>query len=88
MKLFLQLVAELKCLGAVIVHADFNTIIINTKKLTEKDAIGYVEYIFYNIKNKDIFHSININLSGVWELLLWKDSAYFGVHHLQTQKHY
>jgi len=77
-KLFLQLVAEFKRLGAVIVHADFNKIIINTKKRTVKDAVGYVEYIIDNIKNKEIFHSIDINLSGVWELLLWNDSANFG----------
>ena len=44
-------------------------------KLFLQDAVGYVEY---NIENKDIFHFIDTNLSGVWELLLWNDSANFG----------
>ena len=37
-KLFMQLVAEFKRLGAIVVHADFNRIIICTKKRSLEDA--------------------------------------------------
>ena len=77
-KLFLQLVAEFKRLGSVIVYADFNKIILNTKKRTVIDAVSYVKYVTENIKNKEIFHSIEMGVGGVWEVLLWCDPANFG----------
>lgn len=64
-KLFIQLISELKRLGAVIVHADFNRIIICTKKRSFKDANAYVEYITNTIRSKDLFHSIDIRISKV-----------------------
>ncbi|XP_043925704.1 DNA polymerase epsilon catalytic subunit A [Protopterus annectens] len=44
-KLFLQLVAEFKRLGSSVVYANFNRIILCTKKRRIEDAIAYVEYI-------------------------------------------
>ena len=49
-KLFLQLVSEFKRLGAVVIHADFNKIILNTKKRTVEDAMAYVQYVTESIK--------------------------------------
>ena len=49
-KLFLQLVSEFKRLGAVVIHADFNKIILNTKKRTVDDAMAYVQYVTESIK--------------------------------------
>jgi len=77
-KLFLQLVAEFKRLGAIVVYADFNKIILNTKKRTVSDAVSYVKYITDNIKNKEIFHSIEMGMGGVWDVLLWCDPANYG----------
>ena len=80
-KLFLQLVAEFRRLGAVVVYADFNKIILNTKKRTVTDAVSYVKYITDNIKNKEIFHSIEMTVVQAWDLLLWCDPANFGGIH-------
>ncbi|ETE60432.1 DNA polymerase epsilon catalytic subunit A, partial [Ophiophagus hannah] len=44
-KLFLQLVAEFKRLGSVVIYANFNRIILCTKKRHIEDALAYVEYI-------------------------------------------
>ena len=77
-KLFLQLVAEFRRLGAVVVYADFNKIILNTKKRTVRDAVSYVKYVTDNIKNKEIFHSIEMTIVQSWDILLWCDSSNFG----------
>merc|ERR1711892_87644 len=77
-KLFLQLVAEFKRLGAIVVYADFNKIIINTKKRSVSDAVSYVKYVTDQLKNKEIFHSIEMSMADVWDVLLWCDPANYG----------
>lgn len=76
-KLFLQIIAEFQRLGAEIVFADFNRIIVNTNKKTVVDAIGYVEYIVQSIRHKEIFHSIHLSYQQCWEFLWWLDTANF-----------
>ncbi|KAF2353054.1 DNA-directed DNA polymerase family B multifunctional domain [Trinorchestia longiramus] len=74
-KLFLHLVSEFKRLGALIVYANFNKIIIGTKKRRVVDAISYVEYVVDAIKNKEMFHSVDITFSQCWEYLCWLDPS-------------
>lgn len=74
-KLFVQLLNEFKRLGAVIVHANFNKIIICTKKNNFSDAAGYVKFIEKNIRQKELFHGIQITESQSWHLLLWLDNV-------------
>ncbi|KAJ6622010.1 DNA polymerase epsilon catalytic subunit 1 [Pseudolycoriella hygida] len=76
-KMFLQIIAEFQRLGAEIIYADFNRIIVNTKKKTVVDAIGYVEYIVQSIRNKEIFHSIHLSYQQCWDFLWWLDTANF-----------
>ncbi|XP_077998858.1 DNA polymerase epsilon catalytic subunit A-like [Glandiceps talaboti] len=77
-KLFLQLVAEFKRLGSTIVYANFNRIIICTKKRRIVDALAYVEYITNSIKSRELFHSIDITFQQCWEHLMWLDPANYG----------
>uniref|UniRef100_A0A8C3Y6J6 DNA polymerase epsilon catalytic subunit n=1 Tax=Catharus ustulatus TaxID=91951 RepID=A0A8C3Y6J6_CATUS len=77
-KLFLQLVAEFKRLGSSVVYANFNRIILCTKKRRIEDAISYMEYIINSIHSKEIFHSLTISFSRCWEFLLWMDPANYG----------
>lgn len=77
-KLFLQLVAEFKRLGSSVVYANFNRIILCTKKRRIEDAIAYVEYITNSIHSKEIFHSLTISFSRCWEFLLWMDPSNYG----------
>ncbi|GLG99117.1 DNA polymerase epsilon catalytic subunit [Gryllus bimaculatus] len=72
-KLFMQLVAEFKRLGSVIIYANFNKILLNTKKQNIEDAIGYIEFIVQSIRNKELFHSIEISYQHCWEYLMWLD---------------
>ncbi len=60
-------------LGATVVYADFSKIIICTKKSRAADALGYVEYITHSMKNKELFHSIDIKVNQYWEYLMWLD---------------
>lgn len=64
-------------LGAVVIFADFSRIVICTKKSRVVDAMGYVEYITHSIKNKELFHSIDIKTIRSWECLMWLDSVSF-----------
>ncbi|CAH0728541.1 unnamed protein product, partial [Brenthis ino] len=79
-KLFLMLVAEFKRLGSQIVFADFNRIILYTKKQSVLDGIGYVEFVVQSIRNKELFHGIDIRYKQCWSYLLWLDEAnYAGI---------
>ncbi|XP_015586460.1 DNA polymerase epsilon catalytic subunit A [Cephus cinctus] len=74
-KLFVQLIAEFQRLGSIIIFANFNKIILCTKKRTITDAVGYVEFVVQSIKNKELFHSIEITYNQSWEFLIWLDLA-------------
>lgn len=74
-KLFMQLIAEFKRLGSVIIYGNFNKIMLCTKKKNVKDALAYVEYIVTSIHNKELFHSIQITYQQCWEYLLWLDPS-------------
>lgn len=72
-KLFMQLIAELKRLGSTIIYANFHKIIICTRKRTVADAIGYVEFVVNSIRNKELFHGIDISYNQCWLHLMWLD---------------
>ncbi|XP_014670833.1 PREDICTED: DNA polymerase epsilon catalytic subunit A-like [Priapulus caudatus] len=77
-KFFMQLVAEFKRLGSTIVYANFNRVIICTKKRNRQDAMVYVDYIVNSIRSRDLFHSIDIQLQGCWDVLMWLDPTNHG----------
>lgn len=77
-KLFLQLVAEFKRLGSSVIYANFNHIMLCTKKRRLEDSIGYLEYITKSIHSREIFHSLSISFSRCWEFMLWMDPANYG----------
>lgn len=64
-KIFLQIITEFQRLNAKIVYADFNRIILNSGKKSIVDAISYVEYVVQSIRNKELFHSINLTYQQV-----------------------
>ena len=71
----LQLMGEFKRLGSNIVYANFNRIILCTKKRRLLDALGYVEYITNSIKGKELFHLIEMTYEQCWEYLMWLDTV-------------
>ncbi|XP_071480194.1 DNA polymerase epsilon catalytic subunit A-like [Diadema antillarum] len=77
-KLFLQLMSEFKRLGAVIVHANYNQIVLCTKKRRVVDALTYVDYVTNTIKSSDLFHGIDLTYKQCWHFLMWLDTANHG----------
>ncbi|XP_060536886.1 DNA polymerase epsilon catalytic subunit 1 [Cylas formicarius] len=77
-KLFLQLVAEFKRLGCTIIYANFNRIVICTKKHNVEDALANVEFVVNSIRNKELYHSLEITYRQCWEHLVWLDPANYG----------
>lgn len=67
------MIAEFKRLGSTIIFANFNKIVICTKKKSLEDAIFYVRYVVQNITNKELFHSLQISVGSCWEYLMWLD---------------
>lgn len=59
-KLSLQLVAELKNMGCTIVYANFNKIVVCTKRRNVDDALANIDFVVNSIRNKEIFHSLDI----------------------------
>ncbi|XP_015190647.1 PREDICTED: DNA polymerase epsilon catalytic subunit A isoform X2 [Polistes dominula] len=72
-KLFIQLIAAFKNLGCIIVFANFNKIVVCTKKRTLSDALGYIEFVVTTIRDKELFHSIEMTSEQCWEYLIWLD---------------
>ncbi|KAK2153411.1 hypothetical protein LSH36_298g04118 [Paralvinella palmiformis] len=77
-KLFLQLIAEFKRLGSIIVYANFSQVLLCTKKRRVIDALAYTEYITNSIRNKELYHMIDISYRQCWDFLLWMDPANHG----------
>lgn len=68
-KLFMQLVAEFKRLGANVVYANFDKVVLCSTKRSVEDAVANVEFVVTSIRNKELFHSLQITYRSVWKLL-------------------
>ncbi|KAK3107356.1 hypothetical protein FSP39_012618, partial [Pinctada imbricata] len=77
-KVFLQLIAEFKRLGSTIVYANFNRVLLCTKKRRLVDGLAYVEYITNSIKSRELFHLLEMTYEQCWEYLMWMDPANHG----------
>ncbi|XP_024881768.1 DNA polymerase epsilon catalytic subunit A-like isoform X2 [Temnothorax curvispinosus] len=65
-KLYIQLIAEFKTLGCIIVFTNFNKIIVCTKKRSVNDALGYIEFVVQTIRNKELcFTVLKLRLTNV-----------------------
>eukprot|EP01104_Vermistella_antarctica_P000854 TRINITY_DN1094_c0_g1_i4.p1 TRINITY_DN1094_c0_g1~~TRINITY_DN1094_c0_g1_i4.p1 ORF type:complete len:1939 (-),score=642.87 TRINITY_DN1094_c0_g1_i4:40-5856(-) len=73
-KLLMQLLAEFRRLGSVVVSANFNKIIICTKKKTLEDAKVYSAFLLKTILEKDLFEWVDIDATTYWRTLLFIDS--------------
>ena len=77
-KLFMQLIAEFRRLGADIVFASFNKVIIDTKKSSSVDGRKYVDYVLGCIKAKPLFGTMTLEPDKYWEQLVWMDRSNYG----------
>lgn len=77
-KVFMQLVAEFKRLGAKILFASYRRIIIATAKETMEGAIPYWQYLSRSIQRKQVLEILELNLVSYWEVLVWMDEMNYG----------
>ncbi|PRD31688.1 UNVERIFIED_CONTAM: Pole [Trichonephila clavipes] len=88
-KMFTQVIFEYQKLGAIVVYASYNRIILCTKRKSVEDALAYSQYVNDCLQGKEIFHGFQFELTACWEYLLWLDTANFGgikVKHEKTQQ--
>ncbi|BBN04847.1 DNA polymerase epsilon subunit 1 [Marchantia polymorpha subsp. ruderalis] len=77
-KVFALLLMELRKLGATIVFADFNKIIIATNKSNITMAQGYCEYLLKTVKARELFEWIDLRPKQYWHSLLFMDQHNYG----------
>ena len=79
-KLLLQLVAELKRLGATVVYADTSSLIIATGRHSMAGALGYADYVLETVRKRELFQWLSLAPSRAWHTLLFADRYnYMGV---------
>lgn len=79
-KLLLQLVAELQRLGATVVHADPNTLILCTGKRNMTAALGYVDYVLSTLRKRELLQWLDLSPNKWWHTILFSDKFnYVGV---------
>ena len=85
-KVFLQLMAQLRSLGATIVSACFNKVILCTGKDNVETAQQYIDYLIHTIQTGEnqLFNRISFIPRGWWRCLLYKDRANYGGIRLQV----
>lgn len=80
-KLYMQLVAEFKRLGANVVYANFDKIVLCSTKRSVEDAVANVEFVVTSIRNKELFHSLQITYRLV-SLFTFLEQTIFVYHQL------
>jgi DNA polymerase epsilon subunit 1 len=79
-KVFLQLMGEFRSLGATIVSACFNKVILCTGKDNIETAKQYLDYLLDTIatSDKQLFSKVRFIRRAWWRCLLYKDRANYG----------
>lgn len=85
-KAFVQLIKEFRRSGSKVVYADQNRILLLTSKSNFESAFAYSEYIVKMVRNKPLFHFLDISISRFWNTLLWMDDINYGGMCLQDSE--
>ncbi|VEU20318.1 DEKNAAC101151 [Brettanomyces naardenensis] len=72
-KSFVQLLGEFKRLGAGIVFADRNKIILKTTKTVVENSYAYGQYLVSSVRSKPLFNLLELKISRYWDMLVWMD---------------
>ncbi|TDH74036.1 hypothetical protein CCR75_003841 [Bremia lactucae] len=83
-KLFLQLLAEFRRLGAQIVYADFSKLIVCTKKESLHDANAYMNFILQTVLSNELFQVLTFTPTKCVSNLLFLDAENYGCVLLQN----
>ncbi|KAJ1827075.1 DNA polymerase epsilon catalytic subunit [Coemansia sp. RSA 2599] len=77
-KVFLQMKAECRKLGAKIVYASLDKLIVTTGKPTLPAAQASIAYISKAIVGKPLFENITLTPLQYWTFLLWMNASNYG----------
>ncbi|KAJ2836120.1 DNA polymerase epsilon catalytic subunit [Coemansia sp. 'formosensis'] len=77
-KAFLQLQAECRKLGATIVYANLDKLVITTGKASVPAAQAAVDYIARAVMAKPLFEHLVLNPLQYWTFLLWMNQGNYG----------
>ncbi|KNC54094.1 DNA polymerase [Thecamonas trahens ATCC 50062] len=77
-KVFLQLLAKLRSLGAHIVYGSFEKIILATSKTQLENAEAYIAYVLKAVGETPLFHFLGVHISAYWAELMFVDPANYG----------
>ncbi|KAI3653215.1 hypothetical protein MP228_002640 [Amoeboaphelidium protococcarum] len=77
-KVLLQLLSEFKRLGANVIYATYDKIIIVTTKTSHVNAKAWNDFILQSLLDKDMFAALELGDTAYWDSLLWMDKYNFG----------
>lgn len=72
-KSFVQLLGEFKRIGAGVVFADRNKIILRTSKTVVENSYAYGQYLVSSVRSKPLFNLLELNVTRYWDMLIWMD---------------
>ncbi|KAJ1330700.1 hypothetical protein BSLG_009152 [Batrachochytrium salamandrivorans] len=72
-RVFSALVHQFQALGADIVYASFEKVVVCTNKTTLSNAAGYISYTIAALSKKDMFAHIEIKPVRFWQHMMWMD---------------
>jgi hypothetical protein len=75
---WLQLLAEIRSLGARVVYASFTRITIATDKASLHDGRAHLDFLLASIARKPIFSFVRLTPMRFWSTLLFLDGANYG----------
>ena len=79
-QLFKTLLTEIKKLGAKVVYAHSDKLIVNTGKANLEEAKQYCQFLIRNLTSTPTFAYLSLEPTKYWRVLLWKDSVnYAGI---------
>ena len=76
-RVHLRLVAELRRLGAVVVHASFHKVVIATTKTDAKEARDYLEFVTKTLAARPVFRYLSLRPAAIYAQLLFIDRHNF-----------
>ncbi|KAJ2727071.1 DNA polymerase epsilon catalytic subunit [Coemansia sp. Benny D115] len=85
-KVFMQMKAECRKLGAKIVYANLDKLIITTGKTSVLAAHASIAYIAKAIVAKPLFENITLTPLQYWTFLLWMNASNYGGVVIQQQE--
>ena len=78
-KLFKRLVNEIRRLGLVVVHANFNRMVVNTGKYDADAAKEHIDFVLGALRQRSLFSILQIRMKlPIWRQLIWLGPENYG----------